>query len=184
MERAIKNIRGDCQGDGRAVGVVMNLSEYQKQAARTAAKSGDDQLELLISAVGLVGESGEVADALKKHVGHGKRLDCLAIAEDLGDVMWYCADIARRTNLDLGTIAHNNLEKLKQRYPDGFTPAAAKQATPVNRKNQIHRIARLLDEISNEWEQLANEDIDSFKRRGVQDTLGTLKYWIGQLEAK
>ena len=162
----------------------MNFTDYQKQASRTAAKSGDDHMELLISAVGLVGESGEVADALKKHVGHGKRLDCLAIAEELGDVLWYCADIARRTNLDLGTIANNNIDKLKQRYPDGFTPMAKKPPHAINKKNHIKRIARLLDEISVEWEQLANEEIDSFQRRGVQDTLGTLKYWIGHLEGK
>jgi NTP pyrophosphatase (non-canonical NTP hydrolase) len=100
----------------------MIFAEYQRAAARTSADSDDRQRDTLISAVGLVGEAGEVADLIKKHIGHGKRVDHVALAYELGDVLWYISDIATRYGLDLGQIAAQNIKKLRDRYPLGFTP--------------------------------------------------------------
>ena len=101
---------------------MMVFSEYQAAAARTAARSGDDRTDAMISAIGLCGEAGEVAEIVKKHLGHGKRLDLVSLSYELGDVLWYVADIATRFNLDLGQIAAQNVAKLRERYPAGFTP--------------------------------------------------------------
>jgi NTP pyrophosphatase (non-canonical NTP hydrolase) len=100
----------------------MVFSEYQRAAARTAAASDDAARDTLVSAIGLCGEAGEVAEHIKKHLGHGKRLDHVSLSYELGDVLWYVADIATRYGLDLGQIASQNIAKLCDRYPEGFTP--------------------------------------------------------------
>ena len=97
---------------------------YQALAARTL---GDSRLEVL--ALGLAGEAGEVADMVKKHVGHGHPLDEVKLAKELGDVAWYIANICTSQNLEFSTILHMNIAKLRERYPDGFSSEAS-----INRK--------------------------------------------------
>ena len=99
----------------------MVFREYQDAAGRTSAASDDFQTDTLVTALGLCGEAGEVAEMIKKHMGHGKRLDVSALADELGDVLWYLTDVASRYGLDLGQIAARNVSKLRDRYPLGFT---------------------------------------------------------------
>ena len=95
----------------------MNLDNYQHNAARTL---GDDDLRIL--ALGLCGEAGEVADVVKKHRGHGHELDEEKIVDELGEVLWYVAMIAWALDgIDLSAVAHENMQKLRARYPDGFS---------------------------------------------------------------
>lgn len=103
----------------------MQFGDYQQAAQRTQAQSGDERIDTLVSAVGLVGEAGEVAELLKKHHGHGHHLDLVKLSYELGDVLWYLADLASRHDLDLGQIATQNVAKLRERYPLGFTPEVA-----------------------------------------------------------
>jgi NTP pyrophosphatase (non-canonical NTP hydrolase) len=98
----------------------MMLDEYQKSTLRTA---GDDRLEIL--ALGLAGEAGELADLIKKHCGHGHPLDVEKLLKELGDVMWYVARIADSQSVSLSDVAYKNIEKLKARYPDGFSKDAS-----------------------------------------------------------
>lgn len=100
----------------------MVFSEYQRAAARTAAASDSTNIDTMISAIGLCGEAGEVAEIVKKHIGHGKRIDLVSLSYELGDVLWYVSDIATRYGLDLGQIASQNVAKLRERYPAGFSP--------------------------------------------------------------
>lgn len=76
---------------------------------------------LAINALGVAGEAGEVADLVKKHVGHGHALDRDKLAKELGDVLWYVAALAHDIGIDLSTVAALNIEKLRRRYPDGFS---------------------------------------------------------------
>lgn len=99
----------------------MNFHEYQALAARTSTANN-----VAISALGLAGEAGEVVDLLKKHLGHGHDLDKMKLAKELGDVLWYVSDLARQFDLSLDDIAVGNIEKLKKRYPDGFSQAASR----------------------------------------------------------
>lgn len=98
----------------------MNFTSYQKQAALTSGQKGFPQ-RLVIGALGLNGEAGEVADLVKKHVGHGHELDLFSLEKELGDVLWYLAEICTALDLELSEVARANIEKLKQRYPDGFS---------------------------------------------------------------
>lgn len=99
----------------------MTLDEYQEATKRTAS---DDSFSTL--ALGLAGESGEVADIIKKHVGHGHELDKAKLVSELGDVLWYIARLASVAGFTLDTVATGNIAKLKKRYPDGFSPEASK----------------------------------------------------------
>lgn len=71
--------------------------------------------------LGLCGESGELADAIKKWRFHGHDLDLSNIQKELGDVMYYWAMLCHYFNLDPDTILSANVEKLMKRYPTGFS---------------------------------------------------------------
>ena len=99
----------------------MTINEYQTAALRTAQTDKLTANELLLnSALGLCGESGEVADLAKKHRFQGHDLDFEHIAKELGDVAWYLAVGAYSIGYDLEAILQMNVDKLKARYPDGF----------------------------------------------------------------
>ena len=100
----------------------MTINEYQTAALRTAQTDKLTARELLLnSALGLCGESGEVADLLKKYHFQGHDLDLEHIAKELGDIAWYLAVGAYSIGYDLEKILQMNVDKLKARYPDGFS---------------------------------------------------------------
>ena len=100
----------------------MTINEYQNAALRTAQTDKFLASDLLLnSALGLCGESGEVADLVKKHRFQGHDLDFDHVAKELGDIAWYLAVGAYAIGLDLESIFRMNIEKLKARYPDGFS---------------------------------------------------------------
>ena len=100
----------------------MTINEYQTAALRTAQTDKLTANDLLLnSALGLCGESGEVADIVKKHRFQGHDLDFDHIAKELGDVAWYLAVGAYSIGYDLEEILKMNVDKLKARYPNGFT---------------------------------------------------------------
>lgn len=99
----------------------MEINEYQQLAMRTSNKVLTQYEHLLNGALGLAGESGEVADLLKKNRMQGHPLDFVHVAKELGDICWYVAETASAIGYDLETILQMNVEKLKARYPEGFS---------------------------------------------------------------
>ena len=100
----------------------MTINEYQTAALRTAQTDKLTASDLLLnSALGLCGESGEVADLIKKHRFQGHDLDFDHVAKELGDISWYLAVGAYSIGYDLEKILQMNVDKLKARYPDGFS---------------------------------------------------------------
>ena len=100
----------------------MTINEYQTAALRTAQTDNLTANELLLNAaLGLCGESGEVADLIKKHCFQGHDLDFDHIAKELGDIAWYLAVGAYSIGYNLEKILQMNVDKLKARYPDGFS---------------------------------------------------------------
>ena len=75
---------------------------------------------VLNGALGLAGEAGETLDMIKKWIFHEKELDIDHLEKELGDVMWYIAMICYSFGFDLDEIMQINVDKLKQRYPEGF----------------------------------------------------------------
>jgi NTP pyrophosphatase (non-canonical NTP hydrolase) len=80
--------------------------------------------------MGLCGESGEVIDIVKKHLAQGHELNKDKIIEELGDVLWYVAEVAYVLNVKLEDVFTLNIEKLSKRYKNGFSVSDS-----INRKN-------------------------------------------------
>jgi NTP pyrophosphatase (non-canonical NTP hydrolase) len=100
----------------------MNLNQYQTEALKTAVYPNMGS-NFPYPALGLAGESGEVADKLKKVIrdNDGVLTDPVrdAVAKELGDVLWYVSVLAYELDYDLETIAANNLAKLASRQERG-----------------------------------------------------------------
>ena len=96
----------------------MTINEYQKLAMRTA---NPECKNLSNAGLGIAGESGEVADVIKKHLHHGHPLDKQRLAKEIGDVCWYVALCCELIETDLETVLQLNVDKLKARYPEGFS---------------------------------------------------------------
>ena len=101
----------------------MNMTDYQALAARTINPEQPDKERLINFVFGLAGESGETIDLLKKIIFHGHDLETNRdkLALELGDCLWYITGIATAAGINLDDIAKRNIEKLKARYPDGFS---------------------------------------------------------------
>lgn len=99
----------------------MNINDYQQQAARFCNPEIPEQELLLMGVMGLCGESGEAVDLVKKVRFHGHPLDRDALIRELGDVAWYLACTASALDVSLEEVLTQNLRKLQQRYPDGFS---------------------------------------------------------------
>ena len=100
---------------------VLTINEYQKLAMRTSNQELSNAMHLVNGALGLCGESGEVADIVKKFWMQGHNLDQGHIAKELGDICWYIAETATAIGYDLETIMQMNIDKLMKRYPEGFS---------------------------------------------------------------
>ena len=98
----------------------MGINEYQQAALVTENKETAQHLRIVNGVLGLVGESGECADMIKKHMFQGHELDKEHLAKELGDICWYIAVAADAIGYDLETIMQMNVDKLKKRYPAGF----------------------------------------------------------------
>jgi|SRR5690242_2230168 len=98
--------------------MALTLNAYQKyrEIYSIYPKTDKDPLGGLYYAVlALCGESGELANKLKKAIRKHAEPDALVLADELGDVLWYVAAVAQELGLDLETIATMNLEKLEER---------------------------------------------------------------------
>lgn len=105
-----------------------DLRNYQNDALRTAKVDEHGPLDprgLARDALGIAGEAGEVADLVKKYIGHGHALEREKVKKELGDVLWYVAVLANRIWYTLEDVASANVAKLRARYPDGFSTEAS-----------------------------------------------------------
>jgi NTP pyrophosphatase (non-canonical NTP hydrolase) len=100
---------------------TMTPNQYQTAAMRTSSKTILPTDHLINGALGLAGESGEVADIVKKVMFQGHKIDKEHLAKELGDICWYLAETATAIGYDLETIMQMNIDKLMKRYPDGFS---------------------------------------------------------------
>ena len=99
----------------------MTINEYQKLAMKTLNPELSRKDVLINGVMGLCGESGEAIDIVKKWLAQGHGLDREKLAKELGDVAWYLAETAWALEIPLEDILQANIEKLKKRYPEGFS---------------------------------------------------------------
>lgn len=107
----------------------MEFDDYQSKAYLTeqAYMSSEDKDKLIVPLLGLAGEAGELLAEYKKklrdgcdHLHFDKR-----VREELGDLLWYIANIATKFNLKLSDIAQFNLEKTQDRWGRGPSEKSA-----------------------------------------------------------
>ena len=105
----------------------MDMYYYQEKAEKTAIYPKHDGYGLLYTALGLTSEAGEVAGKVKKilrdsdFIETGKVPDerVMKLESEIGDVLWYLAQLSTELGLDLGLIAERNLNKLEARQTAG-----------------------------------------------------------------
>lgn len=86
----------------------------------------DEKMGLMVHAsMGIAGEAGEVIDAVKKTWIYGKPLDRENILEECGDLLFYISALLTQTGYTLDDAMNANMDKLKKRYPEGYTDEAA-----------------------------------------------------------
>ena len=99
----------------------MTVNEYQKLAMTTLNPALSKKDVLINGVMGLCGESGEAIDIVKKHLAQGHDLDRDALIKELGDIAWYLAETATALDVSLEEVLTRNIDKLKKRYPEGFS---------------------------------------------------------------
>jgi NTP pyrophosphatase (non-canonical NTP hydrolase) len=99
----------------------MTINEYQTLAMKTLNPELSRKDVLINGVMGLCGESGEAIDIVKKWLAQGHELDRQKLAKELGDIAWYLAETAYALDIPLEEILQSNIEKLKIRYPEGFS---------------------------------------------------------------
>jgi len=99
----------------------MTVNEYQKLAMVTANPALNKKDMLINGVMGLCGEAGEAIDIVKKHLAQGHDLDREKLIKELGDIAWYLAETATALDVSLDDVLTLNIEKLKKRYPEGFS---------------------------------------------------------------
>lgn len=98
----------------------MTFREYQEQARRTQNPALTPRERLEHALWELSAEVGEVCGLHQKtHQGHA--MDAVALRKEIGDVLWGIAELCDVYGFDMGYIAEQNIEKLRKRYPAGFS---------------------------------------------------------------
>ena len=100
----------------------VDFNSYQKEALRTdrvpTHDGAADATSLIVPMLGLAGETGQLLSEYKKHLrdGEAHRRFKERVSEELGDLLWYVANVASKFGLSLSDIADANLAKVKQRW--------------------------------------------------------------------
>lgn len=96
----------------------MDFSEYQEQAQKTDQVPRPEKNAKIVPLLGLVGEAGELLSEYKKYLrdGEAHKLFKERVAEELGDLLWYLANVSSKFDLELEEIAEDNLKKCRDRW--------------------------------------------------------------------
>jgi NTP pyrophosphatase (non-canonical NTP hydrolase) len=100
----------------------MKLREYQLDAQKTdqvpGGRKDESHVGIMVPLLGLAGEAGTLLTEYKKWFREGESYQIFKerVAEELGDILWYVANIAFKEGLDLEVIAKENLRKGKSRW--------------------------------------------------------------------
>lgn len=97
----------------------MTGNEYQDLAARTINKGLTFEEQKFHVLHGMVGEIGEIHSIYQKmYQGHAFEVD--HVKKEFGDLLWFIAEYCTAKGWSLDDIMRMNIDKLKERYPDGF----------------------------------------------------------------
>ena len=111
-----------------------DLDVFQEEALR--CMRSDLPYEAICSnmCMGLAGETGETVDIFKKHIYQGKDLDINDVIEEIGDILWYIANLCNVNKITMKECMESNVEKLRKRYPNGFSIKDALERADKNER--------------------------------------------------
>jgi NTP pyrophosphatase (non-canonical NTP hydrolase) len=115
----------------------LSIEEYQEGTGKTAKNDYSDltdlenddleqKLQQLNWTMGLAGEAGELTDLIKKETFHGHDVPRDEKIDEAGDILWYLTQFLIVNDITLREVMEYNLEKLGQRYSDGFSKEESK----------------------------------------------------------
>ena len=110
----------------------MDFKEYQEKAGRTRNVRIGEHAEAINYGLGMVCEAGEVGDLLKKWAFHNHEFDRDEVIKEIGDTMWYMANLCTIFDISMEEVAQKNIDKLQKRYPQGFSADDS-----INRKEYV-----------------------------------------------
>jgi len=132
----------------------MDPFEYQKLAKRTECnqsrsydrigEEGPTAIRMIHAALGLTSDAGEVAACIERWLYYGRDFDRLNLIEELGDCLWYIAQMCNALDIDMGNVMATNIAKLKKRYPDKFISELADEERR-DRKEEIQAVSDTLE---------------------------------------
>lgn len=104
----------------KASGEALSMNEYQHKAARTINPKLEKMEQLYHSLHGLAGEVGEIHSLFQKEL-QGHDFDDEKLKKEVGDLLWFIAELCEAHGWPLEEVARMNIAKLEKRYPEGFT---------------------------------------------------------------
>lgn len=128
----------------------MQPNSYQSLAARTQCPQpsiltqgtgpGLNQPNagaILHAAVGISGEAGELSGAIERWIWYRKELDVKNLKEELGDLLWYVAEMCNALGFEMEDVMVANIAKLRARYPDKYTNELAAEENRNRTAEQV-----------------------------------------------
>jgi NTP pyrophosphatase (non-canonical NTP hydrolase) len=114
---------------------MSTTTDEHTEMVSTLVKPGQEILDTLTAekvnlwhaATGVVGEAGELIDAVKKHVVYNADFDLVNGVEEIGDIEFYLEQFRQAIGVDRDTPVVENMRKLARRYP-GFSYTDARAA--------------------------------------------------------
>lgn len=99
----------------------MTLNDYQEAARHTQNTNLSRDEQERHALYGLAAEVGEIHGLFQKQY-QGHPISATNLADELGDLLWFLAELADARGVSLDWIAKRNISKLRARYPRGFDP--------------------------------------------------------------
>lgn len=97
---------------------MKTFNEYQEKTKQTAIYPKQNNIGIYYTVLGLVGESGEIANKVKKIIRDNKKINeeyVQTLSLEIGDVMWYVSQLCNELELSLESVCNENIEKLLDR---------------------------------------------------------------------
>jgi len=100
---------------------LAEFNKYQSEAIKTSQHYDDVKLRLANYTLGIAGEGGEVAEIIKKYIRGDGELCVDDLRKELGDILWYMANMCEVLGITLQECAEYNIFKLRNRHGEKFT---------------------------------------------------------------
>lgn len=128
--------------------MTISFDEYQTEAAKTDKQDGEANEGLVVPLLGLAGETGSLLTLHKKWLRDGDAYQIVRerLEEELGDILWYLATVARRSGINLSDVAQKNLQKTQARWlPQSTTPQLFDEGFPPKEQLPREFVAEIRD---------------------------------------